>query len=204
VYMDCVQITRLISKSPILKNRFLGCFALDNVPYLRANQFQLINTDIAGDPGTHWLLLARFTDGTTVFYDSFGRSLKNSFRTLFETVIVPYYYHDQPQKKKKKKNIPSGHNHLRCYDFDLSYDCDDGDGVGLVKQFFPSESFKQSGNTTLCGLYCIFLVHHLFSNDGGGAPQSTPPRVINANENTVLQFINSHFGENFPRIIKYY
>jgi hypothetical protein len=180
---------------------------------------------VASNPGTHWLLLIRFADGVTVFYDSFGRALKNSFTKRFDAVITPYYLTATTdaavaKKKKKKNNNPPGGGgggggggvgvnvHLPCYDFDLDW-CFGGGGInnndqGIVKQFFPSKSFIQDSNTTLCGLYCIFLAHHLFSNSDADSHHQPPPLVVNATENTVLQFISNHFGENFPRLVKYY
>jgi len=74
---DEVQLLRWGRK--LFGKAFRGVFASDVAPRLTVRQpYAIVNTDKKGDPGTHWVALARYKSPNVVFvYDSFGRPTKN-------------------------------------------------------------------------------------------------------------------------------
>jgi hypothetical protein len=58
-------------------NQYLGTYSQDNLPFhkIKNNNFAIINTDIAGKSGTHWVALY-FTAKKVYIWDSYGRSSK--------------------------------------------------------------------------------------------------------------------------------
>lgn len=112
------------------------------------------------------MLLARPLQNTVLFYDSYGRPLLSAF----------------PFLSGELKRLYAA----------------DGAAVNdnfVIKQIFPSQSLKQAKNTTLCGLYCIFMAHHIFTGNIATAQYAT--------EDDVLRFANENFGMNFPRFVIY-
>ena len=63
-------------------------------------------------------------------------------------------------------------------------------GIG-IKQFVPSRALTQSDKTTLCGLYCIFVAHYVFTNKLDFPNYAT--------EEDVLRFACDNFGAATPR-----
>ena len=62
-----------------------------------------------------------------------------------------------------------------------------------IKQIFPSTALTQSNSSTLCGLYCIFLAHFIYSRKlSFGFP-------MYATEEDILRFVSDNFGATFPR-----
>lgn len=161
--MDNFTLSNLVSRSPNLKYRFIGCFSLDETRYLPSGTFQITNSQIFGEIGEHWLLIARTTDSKSViFYDSFGRDLASNFPRLHQILSTMY----------KNQNVS-------------------------IKQFFPSHSLTQSNNTTLCGLYCIFLAHFIYNKKlNSGFP-------MYATEEDILRFMSDNFDQAFPRSVHF-
>lgn len=66
-----------------------------------------------------------------------------------------------------------------------------------IKQFVPSHSLTQSSNSTLCGLYCIFLAHFIFTNKIlSGFP-------LYATEEDILRFVSDNFGQTYPSCVNF-
>lgn len=176
--MDSIQLGDLVEQSAILKYKFIGCCSVDNIPPLPpGNFFQLINTAESGRFGEHWLLLARRKrDSIVIFYDSFGRTLINDFPVIYSHVTTTYYGGNDRRRR----------------------------GGLSIKQFFPSKSLLQSNNTTLCGLYCLFLASCIYADyrsiGSDGVHCSLPAY---ATEDDVLRFASESFGENFPRVVTF-
>jgi len=70
----------------MLKVKFKGVFASDNIPRLNdLKPYCILNLDKSGEPGSHWISLAKIPDGKNVngvksrslIYDSFGRGHKS-------------------------------------------------------------------------------------------------------------------------------
>ena len=74
-------------------------------------------------------------------------------------------------------------------------------------QFFPTKTLEQSKNTSLCGLYCIFVAHFIYASKSSNSKQSGGSTLLSmltyATEDDVLRFANDNFGKNFARKIKY-
>ena len=81
--MDSQQICKMIKQSAILKYKFRGVFPRDCIRKLSPSTFQIVNTDPLGEPGEHWLLIARYNQDSLTFYDSFGRPLQHDFSDIF-------------------------------------------------------------------------------------------------------------------------
>lgn len=166
--MDNFELAELVSLCPVIKYRFAGCFAQDKHLFLYPGTFQLVNTANHGEVGEHWLLFARPDEtysenfNMVIFYDSYGRVLRDSFSQLYNKVANTY------------------------------------DASVNIVQIFPSASFVQSSNTTLCGLYCLYAAHSIFA--GNSASGSA---VIHGSEEKVLRFAAALFGKNFVRRIEY-
>ena len=184
--MDNIQLNELIALSPLLKHKFSGCFASNTFPALRADDtFQLINSAPFGEFGEHWLLLVRVKeeeetneelDGMMlIFYDSSGRPLKSSFPNVYERFLSLYSptkcnYHINNNANAIAPNV-------------------------IVKQLFPSQSLTQPSQTTICGLYCIFVAHYIFGGRGGTLC-NVP---LYATTEDVLRFVSDNYGINFSR-----
>ncbi len=111
--MDTAQLHALISKSPNLKHRFLGCFPADTVPTLPSGTFQIINTASLGERGEHWLLLLRGR-GELVFYDSFARPIETSFPALFNRLCALYNNNVVLTQFYPTKSLIQSHNTSLC------------------------------------------------------------------------------------------
>ena len=55
---------------------FIGVFPLDKLPEIQPNISLIVNTDIAVEPGSHWVSIFVTRDVVYIF-DSFGRSIDN-------------------------------------------------------------------------------------------------------------------------------
>ena len=168
--MDSLEIARLIHhQSPSLKQHYYGVVSYDKMHHLPPGKFQIVNTlDSNSDNSQigHWVLVARLVlDSTTartitttttttngklmrrrmskkkkkkkmrsedaggiiLFYDSFGRPLRKHFPRFYNKLLTIY--------KLNANNVHAD---------------------GIISQYFPTQSFLQSGHTSLCGLYCVF------------------------------------------------
>ena len=58
----------------LLGVKFKGVFPSDKIPQLNdLSPYCILNLDKSGEPGSHWIALAKMRNGNTLFYDSFGR-----------------------------------------------------------------------------------------------------------------------------------
>lgn len=58
----------------LLGVKFKGVFPSDKIPILNdLVPYCILNLDRSGEPGSHWIALAKMENGNTLFYDSFGR-----------------------------------------------------------------------------------------------------------------------------------
>lgn len=54
--------------------KFRGVYPSDKIPKLNNLQpYCILNLDKSNETGSHWVALCRNSDGTCIFYDSFGR-----------------------------------------------------------------------------------------------------------------------------------
>tara|TARA_Y100000034_G_scaffold68846_3_gene83086 strand:- start:316 stop:807 length:492 start_codon:yes stop_codon:yes gene_type:complete len=53
--------------------KYVGTHPKDLTPDLKPNQYAIINLDDSDKEGSHWVTIAKFSNGNTLFYDSFGR-----------------------------------------------------------------------------------------------------------------------------------
>ena len=65
-----------------------------------------------------------------------------------------------------------------------------------IRQLMPSHTFEQPGDSSFCGLYCIFMAQFIFS----GKLDTFPPY---ATEEDLLRFMSSNFGKAYPRRLTY-
>ena len=64
-----------------LGSDFRGVFASDRIPNLKNGESAIVNLDTHNEPGSHWT--AFYKHGKlTIIYDSFGRPVKNIFKSL--------------------------------------------------------------------------------------------------------------------------
>lgn len=67
----------------LLKIKFRGVFPSDKIPKLNEiKPYCILNVDRSGQPGSHWVALARMNNGDTLFYDSFGREGNKLIKNL--------------------------------------------------------------------------------------------------------------------------
>ena len=87
--MDEVEIAMIARKCRVLKYKFSGVYAADNVPSLeRRNSFQIVNADSSSLAGSHWMAVCRRGD-TIIFADPLGKSL-SSYQTLYRRMCSLY------------------------------------------------------------------------------------------------------------------
>jgi hypothetical protein len=68
------QLTTLGKK--LFGNKYVGTYAQDYKPTASpVNQYFIINTDLSGKPGTHWVAIVK-NEYTYYIYDSFARTAK--------------------------------------------------------------------------------------------------------------------------------
>jgi len=67
----------------LLRTKFRGVFPSDKIPKLNEiKPYCILNVDRSGEPGSHWVALARMDNGDTLFYDSFGRDGNKLIKNL--------------------------------------------------------------------------------------------------------------------------
>ena len=82
--MDSSQIKSIVEQIPVLKFKFLGCFAADVVPYpFPENSFAIINNERANQSGSHWILIAR--KKKYYYADSEGQPMK-----FYKNILFPH------------------------------------------------------------------------------------------------------------------
>ena len=72
--MDNKSLTQIINNISILKHKYLGAYAANQVPFFVQNSFAIINTDPSYLEGSHWILLAK-NNGKMYYADSLGQDL---------------------------------------------------------------------------------------------------------------------------------
>lgn len=77
--MDTVQLWYALSSNPVTSHYFAGVYARDRIPYLKMNDLVVCNTDIASEPGEHWVVLFRVKSDEVEFFDSLGKPFEHYF-----------------------------------------------------------------------------------------------------------------------------
>ncbi len=75
--MNAGEITCFIRKSPLLSTQNLGVFAVDRLPVVRASEMKypfslIVNTDMWGNKGKHWIAIYIASPQEGEFFDSLG------------------------------------------------------------------------------------------------------------------------------------
>lgn len=72
-----------------------------------------------------------------------------------------------------------------------------------IVQFHPSHGSLQSMDTQLCGLYCIFMAHHIYASKKSVQNNEIvfwyPPY---ATEQDIVRFVADNFGDVFPNLYR--
>lgn len=85
--MDGNKIHRLVSKLPLLKTKFLGCFPSDRLPSnVPASKCFIANFDFLNSEGTHWVALIAVSENNFEYFDSFGRKPPDAFYAAYENI----------------------------------------------------------------------------------------------------------------------
>lgn len=89
-----------IGKS-LFSNKYLGTFPQDKLPneiYNKPSRFAIINTDLQGSKGEHWVAVAGLPNSNKVMvFDSFGRKSKILLPTLLQKNIIDTDYDKEQQ-----------------------------------------------------------------------------------------------------------
>ena len=85
--MDNVSLQQIINRIPLLKYRYRGSLASDNVPTLDNDTFAIINTQPSNMQGEHWTIIANSRQ-QWYFSDSLGRK-KYSFLKQQHEQMMP-------------------------------------------------------------------------------------------------------------------
>ena len=77
--MNTQELRQALSVNPVTAKCARGVFARDQVPENVAPYPAafVVNTDVAKDPGLHWVGVYQLSHDEVEFFDSFGRSLKS-------------------------------------------------------------------------------------------------------------------------------
>lgn len=71
--MNALTITKLLKQIPQCKNKFLGVFSQDRIPLNpTADTCFIANTDVAKDPGTHWIAFYITRIKRIYYFDPYG------------------------------------------------------------------------------------------------------------------------------------
>lgn len=82
--MDSVQVHN-IGKA-LFSNKFLGVFPVDKVP-LSKSGYAIVNTDVSGNPGIHWVGFIR-KGNTAYIFDSFARKSSKILKILTDRLKI--------------------------------------------------------------------------------------------------------------------
>src|SRR3981081_2023804 len=71
--MNSVEIDKVLKR--VCGDQFIGVFAKDRVPIIISKRpaLLIVNTDVARQPGTHWIAIYFDTDNSGEYFESLGR-----------------------------------------------------------------------------------------------------------------------------------
>lgn len=92
--MDNLALRQIIDRIHILKHKYLGSYPANFAPILKLNSFAIINTDLYGMDGTHWILIAN-KSGKIFYADSMGLPLSR-----YPNIRLPYHQVEQIVHRK--------------------------------------------------------------------------------------------------------
>ena len=148
--VDNHQITVLVNKDPLLKFKFLGCFARDNFPLPKDNQFLIVNTDVAESRGEHWLLIASKAS-KILLYDSFGRD----FKTFFPTIFIKLKQHVTRCEKELFQYIPNNVFQQPLESTDCGIYC-----IFMAHIFYSTKRSLHSSNDLIVSNFPLYATEH--------------------------------------------
>ena len=71
------ELDFIISRDILTSNKYLGCYASDQIPIFQDKTFAIINTDPAHKLGRHWTVLYKGENNFYEFFDPLGKSPEN-------------------------------------------------------------------------------------------------------------------------------
>ena len=71
------ELDFIISRDILTSNKYLGCYASDQIPIFQDKTFIILNTDPADKIGKHWVVLFKEKNNCYEFFDPLGNSPKN-------------------------------------------------------------------------------------------------------------------------------
>ena len=78
--MNTQTINKICEKDFFISKYYIGCFACDQLPNTYPeNALAVVNLDRMKDFGSHWVVVSSLDKNRTLYLDSFGRPLKNSY-----------------------------------------------------------------------------------------------------------------------------
>ena len=199
--MDSNEITKLIqAHNPTLGKKFYGCFPCDVLTYLQPGTFQIVNTvttlssssSSTGLVVGHWLLIMRLENSVTPKSSSLSKK-----RQTNDHPTIVFYDSFGRTLRGPTFRLSVYKQLLRVFGTKCK-----------ICQYMPSKSFKQSNNSSLCGLYCIFFAHVIYNSRSTTASTFISGKFTNtflyyATEEDVLRFGVDCFDTSFSRYILY-
>lgn len=93
--MNSLQIEKILQRDPFVSRYFLGCFPANKIPNkpldLKLYPFcAVVNTDIAGMPGSHWVAIYSPNPSSIEYFDSFALPANiyiQSYLNKFENIV---------------------------------------------------------------------------------------------------------------------
>ena len=160
--MDNFELGSLIATSPLLKYRYGGTCAVNTMRYLPVGGFQLVNTARAEERGEHWLLLLRTTiqNHNQPLFRNLSRENEDNGNLLL--------FYDS-FGRKLADFFPSIYSYMNNV-YGLS---------DQILQIFPDKTFRQPLNSSMCGIYCLFVASCIFSHKtqlSTTQPRSSSPK----------------------------
>ena len=99
--MNGSEITKIVRCDSVARKRFGGVLAADELPSVigyRPRHY-VVNTDVRGQPGTHWVAFFFPKTGPAEFFDSLGRAPEH-YNRRFKNVLIyngpSYAYNNVP------------------------------------------------------------------------------------------------------------
>src|SRR5208283_2560081 len=85
--MNTSQLSYILRTNPVTKRAFTGVYAADQiVKSANLPSAYVVNTDCAGEPGSHWIAFYQENKNVMDFFDSFGRPI-----TAFDENIQNFF-----------------------------------------------------------------------------------------------------------------
>lgn len=109
--MNSIQLTRIISRNPITSSNFLGVCPSDNMIHSRTMPYSFIsNTDRHDQKGSHWNAWFVDINGIVNFFDSFGRSPRDTmFPQSYRSYVKNKRFRYNPKILESLNGITCGH-----------------------------------------------------------------------------------------------